>query len=261
MKPMISYYGGKQRMLKNLIPLVTPHKIYVEPFCGGASLFFALDIPDIKNDHHYKCILNDKNEELINMYKVAVTKKQEFLDMLESIPYSESIFQKFKKNQCEQDDITLAVGFYVRNMMSFSYILDSGFSFGKIGRNFAKTFFNHRERLPQILKKLSYTIIFNRDALDIIKRFDSEETFIYCDPPYPNANQGAYSGYTQKDFEKLIDIIKDCKSTVMLSCYENDYVPKNWEKHEFKTRNTSSKINKGGHRESRTECVWIKRLL
>lgn len=41
MKTPISYYGGKQRMLAYILPLVPEHQIYTEAFCGGAAVYWA----------------------------------------------------------------------------------------------------------------------------------------------------------------------------------------------------------------------------
>lgn len=41
MRTPISYYGGKQTMLKHILPLIPSHKIYTEAFCGGAAVLFA----------------------------------------------------------------------------------------------------------------------------------------------------------------------------------------------------------------------------
>lgn len=41
MKTPITYYGGKQKMLIHIMPLIPPHNIYTEAFCGGCALFFA----------------------------------------------------------------------------------------------------------------------------------------------------------------------------------------------------------------------------
>lgn len=38
MKTPISYYGGKQTLLKHILPLIPSHKLYTEAFCGGAAV-------------------------------------------------------------------------------------------------------------------------------------------------------------------------------------------------------------------------------
>lgn len=245
-------------MIHNLLPLIPPHKIYVEPFCGGSSLFFAKKRPKVTNDHDYREVLNDTNHELVNMYRVAKLRKDEFLEQLNAIPYSEYWHNKFKQNDVEQNELTLAVGFYIRIMMSFTNILDSGFAFSKYTANLAATYFNHLEKLSKIIDRLKGVFIFDRDALDIIEKFDYPEAFFYCDPPYPGTNQGHYGGYVQEDIEKLIEVLKNCEGSFMISCYQNEAVPKEWERFEFDAVVTASNTAKGGHREKRKEIVWRK---
>lgn len=258
MKPLVSYYGGKQRMIKNLLPLIPEHKIYVEPFCGGASLFFSKPKEKVSNIGHYIEVLNDTNKDLIHLYYVAQSHPKEFLEYLERFPYSEYWHNYFKKNKNIKHPIKRAVGIYIRIMSSFSKIMDSGFAFGKKSKHHAQSYLNRIERLPEIIDRLKGIYIFCRDAINIIDRFDSEDTFFYCDPPYPNTAQGHYKGYTQKDFENLIEILSQSKGSFLLSGYENDAVPKDWERFEFNVVNTSSNTSKGGHRERRTEVVWRK---
>ncbi|MFX7879034.1 DNA adenine methylase, partial [Acinetobacter baumannii] len=31
----ISYYGGKQRLVSSILPLIPEHNLYCEPFLGG----------------------------------------------------------------------------------------------------------------------------------------------------------------------------------------------------------------------------------
>ena len=67
LKTPISYYGGKQNMLKHILTLVPEHKIYIEPFFGGGSLFWAKEPA--------KCeVINDVNMNLVNFYQVLKNK-------------------------------------------------------------------------------------------------------------------------------------------------------------------------------------------
>ena len=54
MKPLLKYRGGKSREIKEFIHFLPKHyDRYVEPFAGGASLFFYLE-PS-------RAIINDVN--------------------------------------------------------------------------------------------------------------------------------------------------------------------------------------------------------
>ena len=61
MKPIIKYRGGKSKEIANFIQFVPNDYVrYVEPFAGGAALFFYLE-PRI-------AILNDINSKLVDFY-------------------------------------------------------------------------------------------------------------------------------------------------------------------------------------------------
>ena len=64
MRTPISYYGGKQTMLKHIIPLIPSHRLYTEAFCGGAAVLFAKSPVEAE-------IINDINMELTNFYWTA----------------------------------------------------------------------------------------------------------------------------------------------------------------------------------------------
>ncbi|SQA96744.1 Site-specific DNA methylase [Cedecea neteri] len=50
--PVIPWVGGKRKLAKTLLPLFPAHTCYVEPFCGGAALFFMKERSDVE-------VLND----------------------------------------------------------------------------------------------------------------------------------------------------------------------------------------------------------
>jgi DNA adenine methylase len=64
MKTPISYYGGKQQLVKTILSLIPEHRLYCEPFLGGGAVFFAKQPVKVE-------IVNDSNGELINFYQVV----------------------------------------------------------------------------------------------------------------------------------------------------------------------------------------------
>ncbi len=63
LKPLIKHAGGKRRLLPQLLPLLPPSQdiqCFVEPMCGGASMFLALNPP--------RAILGDTNADVMCLY-------------------------------------------------------------------------------------------------------------------------------------------------------------------------------------------------
>ncbi|MDR2419460.1 MAG: DNA adenine methylase [Treponema sp.] len=69
--------------------------------------------------------------------------------------------------------------------------------------------------------RLDQAQIENCDALRIIKSRDVPDGFFYLDPPYVGADQGHYDGYTQEDFDKLLEILETLKGKFLLSSFRN----------------------------------------
>jgi DNA adenine methylase len=63
MKTPVSYYGGKQTLAPIILGLIPEHRLYCEPFLGGAAVFFAKKPSKVE-------VINDTNCELINFYEV-----------------------------------------------------------------------------------------------------------------------------------------------------------------------------------------------
>lgn len=78
MNPIIKWAGGKEKELP-YIKENLPEKInrYIEPFVGGGSVYFNLNIED--------SIINDKSEELINLYRCIRNEDKEFFVKLKAI--------------------------------------------------------------------------------------------------------------------------------------------------------------------------------
>lgn len=42
MRTPLTYYGGKQMLAKQIVAQMPAHRVYLEPFAGGAAVLFAL---------------------------------------------------------------------------------------------------------------------------------------------------------------------------------------------------------------------------
>ncbi|MGD8305116.1 MAG: DNA adenine methylase [Ignavibacteria bacterium] len=256
MKPPFSYYGGKQRLASKIVKLIPKHTNFVEPFCGGAAVYFAKPPAIPSNKTYYREVLNDTNKMIYTFFKVLRDQGHDLKKMIDYALYSQWEYQLSKQLCYSEDEIEMAYYFYINIQQSFVNGFNKGWGTAKFAANHALVSKNKKESIPNAIDRLQSTYISCEDALTCIKRWDSPQTFFYCDPPYPNTNQGHYNGYTQSDFEKLIETLDQCEGSFLLSCYPNDAVPNDWEKFEFETKNSSSNTAKGGHRDLRTECVW-----
>lgn len=245
MKPAISYYGGKQKMASKIVPLIPVHTVYVEPFAGGAAIFFAKPFPNVSNTAHYIEVLNDLDNRLINFYRVLRDPKQgpELVHQLQLTPYSEEEHRIAKNlDIIDIDPIEAARRYYINIMQSFANKLNGGWARSVYSGNKALTFYKKIQYLPEILDRLSGVYVSSTDALKCIKQWDSPHTFFYCDPPYPNTDQSGYMyKFSLEDMKKLVDCLNECQGSFILSCYDIGIEwPEDWEKFEFSTTMSAS---------------------
>lgn len=226
MKTPITYYGGKQALLNYLLPLIPSHHLYCEPFFGGGALFFAKSPSEVE-------VINDMNGEVINFFKVL---KQNFLALQKEIkatPHSRELYRQAMVvyNHPEMfTDVKRAWAFWTLTNQGFASMIGS-WGFGK-DHSKERALAKKREEFTRLYEqRLRAVQIENYDALKVIARCDSKETFFYCDPPYIGADMGHYKGYTEDNFEELLKILSKVKGKFLLSNYPsailNRYVKKN----------------------------------
>jgi len=240
---LIRYFGGKGGSLTNIIKSLIPnnYKIYVEPYGGSAAILFSQQ-SDIE-------IYNDLYDNVYSLFKV-LSDKEKFLifkERLELTPYSEKLNKEYKnklKEELNEDD--RAYYYFYVNRTSVNSI--GGFSSSIIvRRNLSKPisdYLSSIDNLEYYHKRISNVLIFNKNAIDIIKKYDSDETFMYLDPPYILSTRSSNARYkidmTTDDHIDLLNIITKCKSKILLSGYNNDIYNKtlkDWNKETFEIKN------------------------
>ncbi|QEK02788.1 DNA adenine methylase [Treponema phagedenis] len=240
MRPPLSYYGGKQILAKKIVSLIPEHKIYCEPFCGGAAVLFAKEPSQAE-------VINDTNAEIINFYQVvqedfpALQKEiMKTLHSRETHRHAKIIYE----NPDMFDTVKRAWAVWVKANMSFGNCLNSGFAYARKNESVTKRIVN---KIDEFTDKISNRIrmlqIENCDALKVIASRDTDDTFHYIDPPYVGTDQGHYDGYTQQDFDNLLETLQNIKGKFLLSSFRNKKLSEytknnNWYQIEFKMVNT-----------------------
>jgi len=233
-------------MVNKLLKLLPPHdsyKIYVEPFGGGASLLFAKKPSPVE-------VYNDLDEGLVNFFRVLrdEEKFKKFYHKVVLTPYSRKEFYDCRETwvRCE-DKIERAYRWYVVARMSFGGMFDSGWGFivnlSHNGMSAAvSSWLSMVEMLPEIHQRIMRVQIECKDFREIIRTYDTEESFFYVDPPYvPDTRRdGGYKHeMTLEDHKELVEMLLKVKGKVMLSGYAHPvYEPlekSGWNRIDFKT--------------------------
>lgn len=210
-EPFFKWMGGKRRLVDRIIPFIPAHTCYVEPFAGGAALFFMRpQQSDVE-------VLNDINGELISLYRVVQNHLEEFVRQFKWALSSRQVFDWLKETRPETlTDIQRAARFYYLQQLAFGGKC-SGQTFGTAttsppGLNLLRI----EEQLSAAHLRLSNVFIENVSWQNCIERYDREHTFFYLDPPYwQTAGYGVDFGAEQ--FEQMAAMLKTIKGKAIIS--------------------------------------------
>lgn len=223
-KTPIVYYGGKTAILNHLLQMVPVHEVYTETFFGGGALFWAKDkvpnetINDIRNDvvNFYLVVKNNYRQlkKLIDQSIVARTMHREANDILRRSWKGEKV-----------DRIKLAWAFWFGSNFSYSRKLGGGMSYSNDrGNQVPDNLVNKKNDFTMdLVHRIEHTYIENDDAIKILRSRNVKKAFHYIDPPYLNADQGHYDGYTFNDYQNLLNFLAfECKGKFLLSSYNSE---------------------------------------
>ena len=257
---VISYFGGKSsstfhEFINSKIPK-TGIKTYLEPFSGSMGTY--MDDDQLKFD---VVIYNDKNRHQVNLYKCC-SEPEKFITYLESLskPFNilytgeteplkkwdfyKKIYKEYQKNSF-LDDMNFEIGdfekaaiyaFLITSAHNSVYPRGAGFNGYKKDKDKLKL-----EVLIDKLKKNKYTTKLqsikefnNIDFEELITKYDSEDTYIYLDPPYARFNEAKGEDDAKRLFwygadadgvfgpashRRLLELLKTTKSRWSLSYY------------------------------------------
>ncbi|GAA5036699.1 hypothetical protein GCM10011506_29900 [Marivirga lumbricoides] len=236
----ITYYGGKQRLVSLILSLIPDHRLYCEPFVGGAAVFFAKQPSEME-------VINDLNGEVVNFYRVCHSDFNKLEKLIKSTPHSRQVHKEthdMLKNPEKLDAVQRAWAFWVQTNMSFSARIFGGYAYERKSNGTQKRFLNKKLAFTKAIKdRLEMVDMECNDAITVIKSRDTEDSFFYCDPPYFNSDMGHYKGYSEKDFEELLITLANLKGKFLLSSYPSGILKKYSNKHKWHTLEKSSGVS------------------
>ncbi len=253
MKTPIVYYGGKTNMIRHILPLLPQdHRIYVEPFCGGAAVLFGKQPAEVE-------VINDNLSMVTTFYRVAKNDFPNLRKRIQATLHAEEAKIQSKNILIDiehHSDLDVAWAFWAQNALSFSHKVFGGFAFAK--SPIATTTANRIDQFTDaICNRLRHVQVFSRDAIDVIEKFDGEDTFYYLDPPYANSDCGHYTK-GKNVFYDLLEAIPKLKGKWLLSSYMTPEVEALRRNPGIYTRDISQTISASGGKSTRkgkVECL------
>lgn len=281
----LKWHGGKYYLAKRIIALMPPHLHYVEPYFGGGAVLLARDpardwyagAEDAGDKPLAKfrgCseVVNDLNQHLSNFWRVLQDDESfaEFSDRCQRIPFSDVEFQRARAydEPVEPPDVTAALAFFVRYRQSRQGL---GKDFATLSRNRTRRTVNEQaaswmtavEGLADIHARLRAVVVFNEDALRVIRREDGPRTLFYLDPPYLHETRVTTRDYacemSVEAHEELLDALVQLEGKFLLSGYRSQLYDRHARQHGWRRIDIpiDNKASNKKVKDQEVECLWL----
>lgn len=249
-------------MQKQIIQLMPPCRIYVEPFGGAASILLAREPADLE-------VYNDLNEGLYAFFTVLSDPQQFelFYRRVQPLLFSRKLYLECRNTwKTEPDLVMKAVKFFTAARQAFSGVIGSGWGYEVRTQNKnVLAWMNTIDGLPEVHNRFRRVQVQSDDWSHIVDLYDGPDTLYYCDPPYVHDTRENTDAYecemTDDDHRKFIEKILRINGMAVISGYAHPiYEPlekAGWVRHDFEVSCNPSKTIEAT-RNRRTETVWVK---
>lgn len=260
-KIAFGWYGGKYSHLDWLLPLLPKAKHYCEPFGGSASVLVNRTPASVET-------YNDIDGELVNFFRVLRDDREKLIEAIGLTPFSREEFELAIQEPTEStSELERARRFFVRARQVRTGLAQTASSgrwahclltsrAGMAGA--VSRWLGSVEGLSEIAQRLLRVQIEHAPAIEVIQRYDSEETLFYCDPPYPHDSRGDSNAYafemTDDDHRELAKVLHQVRGKVALSSYESPLMSELYEGWHC-IESPSHKVH--SVKQERVELLWI----
>ena len=229
MNTVLRYPGSKWRIADQLVSNIPEHKSYLEPYFGSGAVLFNKPPSPIET-------INDLDDDVINLFQCIRDHSQQLAAMIAATPYSRKVYDS-QFSIVSKDPVDKACAFLIKCWHGYGFKtsgIKTGWKRAKTGRERAynlSNWYHLPEWIEEIAERLRNIQIEHKPALDLIREFDSPDSFFYLDPPYllntRSAKQYQHE-MTEEDHIQLLETIVHCSAQIMISGYDtplyNDYL-------------------------------------
>lgn len=224
-RPILRYHGGKWLLAPWILSHFPEHRVYCEPFGGGASVL-------LQKPRSYGEVYNDLDGEIVNLFRVVRDRGGELIRVLELTPFARDEF--LEAYEPSEDALEQARRTMARSFMGFGSAAASGAKTGfransnRSGTTPAHDWQNFPKNVEPIMNRLRGVVIENKLAIEVMLQHDTPETLHYVDPPYvwdtrstgnPYCKKGYRHEMTDEQHKELATTLRELTGMVIVSGY------------------------------------------
>lgn len=225
-KSIFCRIGNKYNLADKIIKLIPPHDVYIEPFFGSGSIYFN------KEDVN-KSVINDLDQSLMNDYKNLKLVSPSLRDY-PKIKTIDDLYKILNGKSKKPEN---------KFMRSVIYRCN-----GFAGQPVDKVIYKNSNPLNKVKNVMYYknklnnnTTILSTNYINVIKKYDAYDSFIYLDPPYDDS-KGLYSNF-EIDYDEMVRVLEQIKGKFLLSINYSQKFVKMF--HKFRQRTIINPSNGG----------------
>lgn len=266
LSPPLKWHGGKKYLARRIHEIADratySHRVITH--AGGLGELWSWRYEGVSE------VVNDIDSRLTNFWSVLRDPVMFplFLRMVQAAPVSEPLYAECEKSiNDESDPVTSAFRFFVVVRQSMAGRMGSftPLSRTRVRRGMneqASAWLNSIEGMPAVHARLSRVVIFNKDAVEVIRQQDGKKTLFYCDPTYLKSTRTSKDVYAYEmdrgQHRTLLRTLARIEGKFILSGYDSKLYRKfeakyGWRRHEFDLPNNASSA---GTKKRMREVVW-----
>lgn len=166
--------AGKRHLAKRIVAAIPKHRVYVEPFAGGAQVFWAKEPSAVE-------VLADRDPDIAFAFRFVKGLTPAKLASLKRRSWTGDA-ERFKRllDSKPEDDVDRFYRFAYLALFSFNKLRRGTMPDKNVGVES-----RFMQRLEELAPRLKNIIVRSADYEDVLDEFDAPDAFFFLDPPYP----------------------------------------------------------------------------